>query len=90
MTTIIESKMVTTRKEHQCFGCRRIYPAGTEMEHSVQVDDYLFHIYLCHDCLNYLDTLDSWERAEGFCEGDLLENEDYPNREQILNEIFKR
>ena len=37
--------------------------------------------YWCKDCQDYMAGLDYWETADGFCEGDLLNYDDY--REQI-------
>lgn len=90
MTNIIDEKDVKIRKERKCFGCLRKYPVGTVMHHSTEVDDYLFHVYLCQECMTYLDTLPTYERAEGFCEGELLNYEDYPNRQNILDEVYRK
>jgi len=90
MIEIIEQKKVVTKKEHQCLGCLRKYPLGTEMQSTTAVDDNLYHYHLCQECLDFLDTLPMFERNEDFCEGDLLENENYPNREKIRDEVYKR
>lgn len=49
---VLKNKVVTTRKEHQCFGCNEIYPPGTKMEYTVSVDqgDFLT-AYWCLICI---------------------------------------
>ena len=90
MIEIIEEKKVVIKKEHPCIGCRRKYPIGTEMQSTTAVDGNLYHYYLCQECLDFLDSRPGYEYLDGFDEGGLLEDEFYPNRDQIRDIVFKR
>ena len=35
---VLTQKLVKTRKPHTCFGCGRVFPAGTRMEFSTIAD----------------------------------------------------
>jgi len=62
---------VKTRKPHKCFGCCRIFPKGTTMEFSVDVDmGSAFNSYLCNDCLDFMRKhIDYFE--DGFSQGEV-------------------
>jgi len=67
-------KTVKTRKSHNCWGCAKEYPAGTEMKYSVAVDGGDFSsCYWCDDCEEILSRLDHWMLEEGFVFGELVE-----------------
>lgn len=69
MSYIISHKEVTTRKEHKCFGCARVFPRNTKMIRETVMDDIMFTAYLCSTCQKI-----SYERSgEEFREGDLYE-----------------
>ena len=70
MSTILRNKIVKTRKDHCCFGCARIFPAGSEMEFSVVKDDDIFNSYLCKTCLQIMNKM---VYGDEFCFGDLSE-----------------
>ena len=81
MGQIIITKDVITRKEHSCWGCMRTFPAKTKMEVSVCVDDgALLRTYHCKDCRDFMNTLDPYDLEYGFCEGDLLNYEEYAEK----------
>ena len=69
MIYLLNSRLVKTRKPHKCFGCDRVFPAGTIMELSSVVDDgTLFGSYLCDTCL---EIVSDFPLGEEFCRGDL-------------------
>ena len=70
---ILENKMVTTRKPHNCWGCTKEFPAGTEMGFMKGADaGVISRSWWCDDCIALLDTLDGWEGEDGFEYGDLM------------------
>ena len=77
----IKTTEVITRKEHRCWGCMRTFPAKTIMEVSVCVDaGELLRTYTCKDCSDFIQTLDAYELEDGFCEGDLLNYDEYRDK----------
>ncbi len=56
---ILRSKIVVTRKEHQCFGCNNIFPLGSRMHYTVSVEsrDFL-SAYWCLVCVAVMDDWD--------------------------------
>jgi len=53
---ILVDKNLTTRKEHQCFGCYRKFPKGTVMHYQKNVHEG--EIYNLHTCLTCRELLD--------------------------------
>ena len=52
MSSILNPRVVITRKPHICFGCAREFPKGTKMELSCIVDGgTLWTCYLCPTCM---------------------------------------
>ena len=51
MADTIGRKIVTTKKQHICFGCGRKFPKGTKMERSCIVDGTAWTCYLCPTCI---------------------------------------
>jgi hypothetical protein len=79
----ISEKYVKTRKEHQCIGCLRIFPKGSELRASVNTDEgRIYTVYICNDCDEHVLKNEEWYR-DGFMEGELLNDDDY--REFIQN-----
>ena len=79
----LSNKDVITRKEHKCWGCMRLFPPKTKMQCVTSIDaGEIGKAYWCKDCQDYMVGLDYWELADGFCEGDLLNYDDY--REQLV------
>ena len=67
-------KTVKTRKPHNCWGCAKEFPAGTEMTYSVSVDQREFSsCYWCKDCEEILNSMEPWEYEDGFAYGELIE-----------------
>jgi hypothetical protein len=50
MATIISQKIVTIRKQHQCFACLRRFPTGTIMRSQVNDYDGWCCAYSCQTC----------------------------------------
>lgn len=74
MPYTLENKYVTTRMEHDCFGCCRPFPAGTRMHYLVQVDGgILGTFYTCRDCKALEDEVDVWQYDDMLMEGWALE-----------------
>lgn len=67
-----------------CWGCKREFPAGTEMEVSTDIDKgKVIHAHWCIDCVCFILKLPADEAKEGFEYGGLLNYEDY--RDKIFN-----
>ncbi len=55
MLEIIAQRQVTTRKEHQCWGCARVFPPGAELDVVVSTDlGRAMSTYWCKTCREYL------------------------------------
>jgi hypothetical protein len=80
---VISEHNVITRKPHHCFGCTREYPVGTKMNYIVNVDDVISGSYWCEICENYMDKQIPHLYDDGIFYGDLLNEEDYPDRLNI-------
>ena len=53
--TRLDATNVTTRQAHQCWGCRRVIPAGSPMRVVVEKDRGFFSRgYWCSVCVNVL------------------------------------
>ena len=67
-------KVVTIRKPHNCWGCTKEFPIGTEMTISVVVDQGEFSSsYWCEECNEIMNNLDDWNDDE-FLFGELKRN----------------
>lgn len=55
MSTILAQKIVTTRKEHSCWGCALTYPPGTKMNAVTTADGGVETVYWCPTCQEYWD-----------------------------------
>jgi len=79
----ISQKTVKTRKDHNCWGCTKMFPAGTEML-IVTCEDAgkIASAYWCGVCSNFADTLPRDECEDGFDYGDLLLYDEYPDNTQ--------
>lgn len=81
--TVLEHKTVTTRKEHECFGCCEKFPKGSKMEYNVTVDQGDFgSYYLCLDCVEKLKEIENWVFEDGFSAGEIKQYYDDYIREQ--------
>ncbi len=69
--TILKQKTVKTGKPHNCHGCTKGFPVGTEMVYNVAVDQGEFsHAYWCDACETIMDQLDNWECEDGIYFGE--------------------
>lgn len=70
---LISSKRVKkTRKEHECWGCARSIPAGSEMESATHAYNGKLHqVYWCETCLSIMDEWGPDEREDGCAKGEL-------------------
>lgn len=73
----LEDKRVITRKLHNCRGCQQLYPKGTSMRYTTNVDSGFLHSYWCNRCVEFMKTLDPWDKMDGFAYGDLLNYDNY-------------
>jgi hypothetical protein len=82
---ILSERWVTTAKPHHCWGCTREYPTKTKMGYIVSVDGgKLSGVYWCKICEDFLsDNYKDIDFESGFDYGDLLEFDNYPDREII-------
>lgn len=64
-------KQVTTRKEHQCFGCLGSIPAGRTVEYFVDFEEDFSYGYNCEICKIYLELYGDSFNDMDFYEGDL-------------------
>ena len=72
--TQLSTKTVMTRKPHNCWGCTKELPAGSEMVYSTSVDQGEFtSAYWCDDCEEVLKDLEYWQLEDGFAFGELRE-----------------
>ena len=76
MSDVIESGWRTIRKEHCCWGCLRKFPLNTRLFHSKNANEgTVINTYLCPICYDYvMNVMDSYDREDGFFEGDLINN----------------
>lgn len=76
---ILQNKIVTIRKEHECWGCCESFQAGKKMRKFVSVDGGDFQAsYWCEKCDKRLEDIDDWTMQEGFAPGDLKQiHDDY-------------
>lgn len=86
MATCLSFKeKVKTRKDHKCFGCERIIPAGSVIEDSVCVEDgEIYHVRMCEVCkfiaAKFQKSGDEWYR------GDLAEQPYWNEAKQEMEE----
>jgi hypothetical protein len=60
-----------TRKDHKCFGCRKIIPKGSRAELTFGADEVgFFRYYMCVECVEYAESNDDYIDSNGdFREG---------------------
>jgi len=81
---IIESKMVTTRKPHKCWGCRREFPAGEKMKFVKCIDGgQITNVHWCEVCEKVTKNYDP--DGDGMIYGELID--DCEHWEEIRAEI---
>jgi hypothetical protein len=62
MNQVLREKLVTTRKEHQCWGCLKVFPAQTQMLlQAVLNEGSVSNEYTCKDCQGWIkDNTGEW------------------------------
>lgn len=84
---IISQKIVKINKDHNCWGCMRLFPKGTEMQSVVAVDcGEINRVYWCDDCQEYINNMDYEDYRNGFSFGELLNDDEYRNKIKELVE----
>lgn len=70
MADVLTNKIVTIRKEQQCWGCTESFPKGTRLRYSKHVDGGVFQsAYWCRVCdATYDDDMDPYGDGIGFGE----------------------
>jgi len=67
-------KRVKTRKSHQCRGCLRKYPIGSELISVTEVfEGVLQSYYLCYFCKDWLDRNPGYFDDEDWAAGEIGE-----------------
>ena len=81
-TYVFGNKKVCTRKEHECFGCGRVFPAKTIMERQAthDEDNKIYSLYLCPTCSEIVSAMND---EEEFIQGELLERAEYIEQEKV-------
>ena len=46
---------VKIRKRRQCHNCERVFDTGATMVASVWKEDYIYRLYECTDCMDWID-----------------------------------
>jgi len=69
--TVLRSKVVKTRKNHECFGCCRIMPKGSYLRYSVGVDGG--DIQACYVCKVCDEIFKDWH-DDCFFRGDMMDD----------------
>jgi hypothetical protein len=67
MGTFLRDGIVKTRKEHICHGCKKVIPKGSEVYSQTGIDDGIYTIYMCNDCMSYCgECIECYEMEEAF------------------------
>lgn len=86
MSTTLKYKEVTSRKQHKCFSCLRIFPPRTKLRYWVGIYDGDFgSVYNCVTCDEIMKRCN--DDGEGYPQGfvqEMLEKGQTP--EQLLKE----
>ena len=73
MIKCLSSKTVKTRKDHYCWGCMRLFKAGSMLFRTICIDDDGFATcYWCDICKKEAETWPEWT-DEGILEGEIIE-----------------
>jgi len=87
---ILLSKIVKTRKTHNCWGCMRKFDKGEEMLLVTGVDGgFINSVHWCKVCQEFSDTLPNDEISEGLEYGDLLNYDEHPEKIKQRNSGMK-
>lgn len=59
MATVLDTKMVITKKPHKCWGCGGIIPKGRNVSRQSQADEgRVFSVYTCEICDMFINHPD--------------------------------
>ena len=83
--TVLETKRsIKIRKRRVCFGCEKLFPIGSLMDHVTSIDAGTFyHTYWCMFCTEWFDQ----HYAECVGPGEIEENNWYPEFPSIQEGI---
>ena len=83
---VLDNRKVIIRKPHNCWGCRREFPKGTELTYVKLVDAGGFSsCYWCPVCESVLDGLQAWEKEDGFAYGEVID--EYENWHEVAERL---
>ena len=87
---ILSDKIVTTRKQHMCNACARVFPKGTTMRRQVNTSSGIVSWYECSTCQILLSKHRSHFEGDGLCY-ELCVNEalEYDQTPEDLLELFE-
>ena len=67
---VINSKQVTTRVQHRCYGCNKRFPRGSNMTLTLsRIDGDLLSDYWCKDCQAFIES--NWIDWENTSKGEI-------------------
>jgi len=85
MTDLLENRIVTTRKEHFCWGCGRDFPSGAELKVRVEVDQgEIARTYWCAVCEEVIDGWPTFYTEDGVGYGEVRIDEDWESFRKAL------
>lgn len=74
MSEILHWEQRTTRKPHRCFGCGKVYPAGSKMIHAAYTDGgRADSCYWCETCNEYMNRF--FEYGDEVGPGEIYDND---------------
>ena len=74
MADILRWEKRKTRKPHRCFGCGKVYHAGTEMANAAYADGgSVYDCYWCKTCEEYMHRY--FESGDEVGEGEIYDND---------------
>ena len=87
MGAMLRYDKVTTRAEHVCFGCERMFPPHTKMISAAYADGGTVNSYhLCETCENIVAHMDS---GEEYCFGDFRDKALEVERASVRNPEYQ-
>lgn len=69
MIEVISVKQVKTRKPHQCWGCAKTFPVGSDLWCCVNKEDVIVRSYWCQDCQEFVENDSDFQ--DGYVFGEL-------------------
>lgn len=91
MVTVLKSKNVVTKKQHQCLTCLRLFPSNTKMNYwaGLYEGDFNSH-YCCMTCVEILNMTGDTEWGEGYVK-EMIDKDQTPEQllETLNNKIYE-